>query len=288
MDSEPTPEHARPSGWKAALALLGLSVLWLLLVNLFALGVAAGLLVLGDVDLSMEVIQQRLARSDLIGTFSALQGVGLVVTAGLLLRVCRHPAGLGFALRPAGRAAWIGAFLVGGSIGIFAGWVGLVLTEQFPSLGSDHLDFLRVLLTDGPLIQRIPMFFAVVLVAPWAEEWLFRGALWTFLEDSFGPVAAMIATSLLFAAYHLDPLHVIGILPTAFALGAIRKASGSVWPGVLAHAVNNVLGLCAILFLEEDVTTGPALAMSALLVSVVGLLVCVRWGSPGGQDGRIG
>jgi hypothetical protein len=128
------------------------------------------------------------------------------------------------------------------------------------------------------------MFVAVVLVAPIAEEWVFRGALWTFIEASFGRAGALLITSLLFALYHLDPLHVLSIIPTALFLAALRGLSGSVWPGVLAHAINNLLGVFAILVLPEDVVTRPVEAACALIVAAVGLVACWLWGRPGSGE----
>jgi membrane protease YdiL (CAAX protease family) len=123
------------------------------------------------------------------------------------------------------------------------------------------------------------MFFAIVIVAPLAEEWVCRGALWTFLEDSFGPLVALLGTTLLFSAYHLDPLHVLGVIPTGLCLGVLRGASGSVWPGVLAHAANNGLAVLAILLLPEEASTTGVEAGIALLFSLLCLGVCWRWAS---------
>jgi membrane protease YdiL (CAAX protease family) len=186
----------------------------------------------------------------------------------------------GFALRRPSRAAWVGAICVGGSIGFFSGWTSQEVAELLPKLDSGHFDLIRSMLLDGPLLPRVPMFLAVVLVAPVAEEWVFRGALWTFIEDSFGPLVALVLTTLIFAAYHLDPLHVVGILPTALFFGALRGLSGSVWPGVIAHAVNNGLGVLAVFLLPEETVTETALAGAALVVAGLGLLLCWRWGRP--------
>lgn len=275
----PIPAPPSRSGAKAALAFFGLSLVWLLLMNVAAAVAACGLLIFEGYqnELIAEVIMQRMARPGILGTFSALQGAGLIGCAALVLRIWGYPLASGFALHRARPFAWLAALGVGGSIGFFSGWVSQEVAQLAPSLDGGHLDLFRTLLLDGPLLPRLPMFFAIVVVAPLAEEWVFRGALWTFLEDSFGPVVALLGTTLLFSAYHLDPLHVIGVIPTALCLGLLRSATGSVWPGVLAHAANNVLGVFAILLLPEEASTSSALAGIALGFSLLCLVCCWRW-----------
>ena len=266
------------SGWKATLAFFGFSVVLLLVINVLAGLAACVLLLLEGNQIVLEVVTQRMARPDILGTFSALQGVGLVGCAWLVLRMWSYPVAAGFAFRRANLAAWCAALGVGASIGFFSGWASQELTGLFPGLDTGHFDLIRSLLLDGPLLPRLPMFLAVVVVAPLAEEWVFRGALWTFLEDSFGPVGALLGTTILFSAYHLDPLHIVGILPTALFLGALRGLSSSVWPGVVAHGINNALGVSAIAFLSEEALTSTVQAGGALLVSGAALVVCLRWG----------
>jgi membrane protease YdiL (CAAX protease family) len=279
ITESPDPVPPSRSGWKAALAFFGLSLVWFLLMNVSAAVVVCAFLILEGNQIVAEVIMQRMARPGILGTFSALQGAGLVGCAAVALRIWGYPLASGFALRRANWAAWLAALGVGGSIGFFSGWVSQEIAELVPSLDSGHLDLFRPLLLDGPLLARLPMFFAILIVAPLAEEWVCRGALWTFLEDSFGPLVALLGTTLLFSAYHLDPLHVLGVIPTGLCLGVLRGASGSVWPGVLAHAANNGLAVLAILLLPEEASTTGVEAGIALLFSLLCLGVCWRWAS---------
>jgi len=67
--------------------------------------------------------------------------------------------------------------------------------------------------------------------------------------DRYGAWFAVLGSSLVFALAHGVSI----VLPAAFVLGVINamllRRSGSVWPGVVAHGVNNALvfGLTAIL-----------------------------------------
>lgn len=92
-------------------------------------------------------------------------------------------------------------------------------------------------------------FVAACAVAPAMEELVFRGTMLEFfIKAKAMPVSkAILVTSLLFALVHLD----WATLPIAFAagilLGALRVATASLQPCVLAHATANVGGMLAAL-----------------------------------------
>ncbi len=149
---------------------------------------------------------------------------------------------------------------------------------QFPSLDQGHFDAIRQHLTQGPLLPRLPMYVAVVLVAPIAEELIFRGALWSLIEEAAGSWWSLILTSLLFALYHQDPLHIAAVFWTGLFLGWLRLQSGSVWPGVVGHGLNNLLGVGALFVLDEDVETSALIACGALAVTLVGSVLVLMEG----------
>jgi membrane protease YdiL (CAAX protease family) len=93
----------------------------------------------------------------------------------------------------------------------------------------------------------------VAIVPAIAEELLFRGALQNFFTLCFKNVhVAVLLSAALFSAFHgqiygFMPRWVLGIL-----LGYLFAYSGSIWPGVLAHFLNNALSLLASYFALED------------------------------------
>jgi membrane protease YdiL (CAAX protease family) len=114
-------------------------------------------------------------------------------------------------------------------------------TFNFPSFGG--LDFIVDLLTSEDPLTRFVFMFCVVVAAPIVEEVIFRGYLWRILEGFLPPVGVLLGTTIAFSAIHLDPLHVVGLLPTALFLGLLRARSGSIFPCILAHFVNNSLAM---------------------------------------------
>jgi membrane protease YdiL (CAAX protease family) len=80
------------------------------------------------------------------------------------------------------------------------------------------------------------------------EELLFRGVLLSALLRRWHVGWAVAASSLLFALIHLPGLDyqwyaVPNLLLLALMLAWLRLYSASIWPCVLAHAVNNVLAV---------------------------------------------
>jgi membrane protease YdiL (CAAX protease family) len=82
----------------------------------------------------------------------------------------------------------------------------------------------------------------IVLVAPFVEELFFRG-IGVRALTVFGTMAAILVTGVVFAGVHgvvgaLPPLALFGI-----GLAWIRVRSASIWPGFIAHATYNGIGV---------------------------------------------
>jgi len=95
---------------------------------------------------------------------------------------------------------------------------------------------LQVLLTGGTLLVVAPVmeeiFFRGVMRHLWGER-LRRGRLW-------GP-------ALLFALAHGNPWSLPVLFLLGLTLGWLRERTGSLVPGILAHAAVNALGWCWLL-----------------------------------------
>jgi membrane protease YdiL (CAAX protease family) len=106
--------------------------------------------------------------------------------------------------------------------------------EQNPQ--RDLQELLRGLTGWGPTLA---MFLVVAGVAPFFEEFLFRGLLFPVLARGGRVTLALVASALLFGAIHLQPagLPILSTLGLVLAL-AVRR-TGSLWPAILVHACWN-------------------------------------------------
>jgi membrane protease YdiL (CAAX protease family) len=98
----------------------------------------------------------------------------------------------------------------------------------------------------GGVLPLILTVLFLSILTPLGEEFLFRGVVANALLR-YGPVVGVLGSSVIFALFH-------GIniaLPTALVIGIfaaeIMRRSGSIWPAVAVHTVNN-LGLPALVF----------------------------------------
>lgn len=105
-------------------------------------------------------------------------------------------------------------------------------------------------LHQAPLVVYASLLVAV-LIAPISEEIFFRGFLLQGLRLNMPAWAAILLSSLIFAAAHLS----LGSFPILFILaiflGILRVATRSIWPGVILHTLNNSLTLLYVLLLKH-------------------------------------
>lgn len=100
-------------------------------------------------------------------------------------------------------------------------------------------------------VGLIAMGLAAVIVAPLAEELLFRGLVLRQIRQRVGAFPALLLSSVLFAAMHGDPAQMLtySVLGAGFGLGYLW--SGSLWTPVIMHALWNlaavVLMNCVVL-----------------------------------------
>lgn len=94
------------------------------------------------------------------------------------------------------------------------------------------------------LSQRYEMilaFLTLVIVAPLAEELLFRGYLYGKLRKSVPIWLAVLATSLLFAAIHGQWNVAVDVFALSLVMCGLREITGSIWAGVVLHTMKNGL-----------------------------------------------
>ena len=116
--------------------------------------------------------------------------------------------------------------------------IGIVLPRP------DYIEKLAELFQfDSPLYALL-LIVATVLIAPLSEEVLFRGFLQQFLEVHWKDVTkAVLITSLFFAAVHMNPGWIIQIYLLGIILGYLAWRTGSIFPGLILHSLNNGLAL---------------------------------------------
>lgn len=96
-------------------------------------------------------------------------------------------------------------------------------------------------------IDRVIAFLTLVIVAPVAEEIIFRGFLYGRLREKFhgqmpewvGVMIAVFLTSLLFGIVHLQWNVGVNVFALSIVLCGLREITGSIYAGILLHVLKN-------------------------------------------------
>jgi len=155
-----------------------------------------------------------------------------------------RPPGFGFTL-PSNRLFLVPAV----AVGLAAPLLGGLLTELLAH-GHAVTQDIQQLGTRTALPLRVPLVLVVASLGPLVEELLFRGVLLSALLQRWRVGWAVASSSLLFALAHLPGLQyqwfaLPDLALLALALAWLRLRSGSIWPGIVAHGVNNLLAVVA-------------------------------------------
>lgn len=246
-DSTPRP----PSFWQA-IALIALYFALQLAVAsaiMLAAGLGSVLRHGGSLDQVVTLGRRWLDQPDM--TAVAVIAT-LLVAATLVVQLVRRwwPAswrqaalpGLGFTW-PAHPAFFAAALVVGVLMPMLGG-----LLTQWLAQGHPVSQDIKQLGAHISLGLRLPLALLVVTLGPLVEELLFRGVLLSALARYTGQGAAIVLSAALFACVHLPDLSFLWYaLPNlallGLVLGWLRVQSGSIWPAVLAHGVNNLLAV---------------------------------------------
>ena len=215
--------------WRVRDMLYGVGLL------ILSLGAVVGLAVLLGFPTDDEGGQAGAAAAVSTIAFELLFGAAVLLLAyrrGLGL------AGLGF-VRPSrwGPAvvAWLGAY------GILIAYGALLLALQ--ALGIDVAGFAEgnTLPIDADSGMAVLALFgvAVVVVAPFAEELLFRALLFRGMRG-YWPLAPSLALSgLAFGVFHVNPSVILPFAGIGALFAWANEQTGSLWTSITAHAAVN-------------------------------------------------
>jgi len=168
----------------------------------------------------------------LMGLFFAIGLFAVVVAVAPLGRAALPALGL----RPAN---W--KYLVFGALGTLA------LSVAVSQIGIEPQGMKQVIeMVPGRISVSLALFS---VLAPIVEELIFRGLLYGWVAGRWGGLAGLIVSSLLFAAAHIEPAHVILVLPLGVLFGWLRRRTDSLLPSIFSHIVNNGAALLAAVYL---------------------------------------
>jgi membrane protease YdiL (CAAX protease family) len=185
--------------------------------------------------------------------FYALLGDGAMFLAAIWLGrawLNARPSDLGFTRFSGLRDVVIG----------MASGLGLTVASDIAAavqakiFGPHAENVMKVMLTHHGASNFIFDFLSVAVIAPLAEEYLFRGIIFTGLAQWIPVGWAAVASGVVFAVAHLDPWSAFPLAVIGVGLALLYRRTGSLWPNIIAHATVNSLALVAVYFLPQLAT----------------------------------
>ncbi|MCR5007583.1 MAG: CPBP family intramembrane metalloprotease [Oribacterium sp.] len=95
-------------------------------------------------------------------------------------------------------------------------------------------------------------YLGIILLAPIAEELAFRGVLLKKSRMNFGIIGCIVLNTVVFSISHLNPLQSIYVIPIGIMLTFLAYKYDSVLPSIIAHILNNSLGVLIPLLLHRE------------------------------------
>jgi membrane protease YdiL (CAAX protease family) len=206
------------------LAVLGLSVVEGVIVATF------------DPDLeslAAKLVAQAMLAGTLVGValgFASMPGTGFTDPRRLGLRSFR-PSGLAWALAV---------------FGIYIAIAGIYSALVSP----DQEDVARDLGFDEGTFGAIASGVLIIGLAPPSEELFFRGFVFGGLRRRMSLLVAAAISGAIFGVFHFTGVDSLAAIPQLAVLGALLawlyEKTGSLWPPILLHALNNALAFIII------------------------------------------
>lgn len=127
--------------------------------------------------------------------------------------------------------------------------LGMVLTSRLLQEKAESqklIEFFHAAASSGNYVAVAATVVSAVIVAPFVEEFVFRGYAYGVLRRFLGPWAGMVLTSLVFGAIHFNALGFPSLVVLALCLTLAYEATGSLLVPMVMHALFNLVNLIQI------------------------------------------
>ncbi|MDZ7718174.1 MAG: type II CAAX endopeptidase family protein [Balneolaceae bacterium] len=164
---------------------------------------------------------------------------------------------------------------------IYLGYLNslIPIPEMFSDLQVSQYEMIEDFLsTDGIIWFGL---LNIALVPAICEEVLFRGYILRAFEKSWGPVIAVLISGLVFGMFHIQLGNILPLATLGVILALMTWLSGTLWPAVVAHFINNGAAVLVgsqypeLLFQEISADTLPPLWV--LVASIIFSILIVYW-----------
>ncbi len=170
---------------------------------------------------------------------------GVIFLGGSFFAIRRYrlPWREAFALRPVKPITWL-AVLIGAPSFLVAGVAVAKLSEFFLPVPKEMLEAFGKALVPGDF-SIVKTLILIAVLPGIVEELTFRGVLLYGLRKRFHPVVVALVVGLVFGLFHIALFRLVSTAFLGAGLTTVTMLTGSVFPAMLWHAINNSLALLA-------------------------------------------
>ena len=118
-----------------------------------------------------------------------------------------------------------------------------VLFDRIWPIPPSQFEVYRRYLAASSPGELLLLLVVAALIPGIFEEITFRGLIQSGLKRSFGARPAIVWSGFLFALLHLNPWNFVGLWVFGCLLGYLVERTGSIWPAVFVHIINNSIAL---------------------------------------------
>jgi membrane protease YdiL (CAAX protease family) len=153
------------------------------------------------------------------------------------------------------------AYVFAWGVGVYIAFILLSIIMQSAGLEAwlesrlgepQHQQIVKDMINAVRVERKLILILGTCIIAPLAEEVIFRGYLYPVVKRYTEPAFAAIITGIIFGAIHgniwaVIPLSIFGIL-----LAVLYELSGSIWSCILCHALFNSINVAFMLSMGDQ------------------------------------
>lgn len=136
---------------------------------------------------------------------------------------------------------------------LLAGFLASLADQFLPGFDLDQAQDIGFSGLSQP-VEYVAAFVALVVIAPVAEELLFRGYIYSRFKKYLPTWLAVMLVSVLFGAAHLQLNVAIATSALSIFLVLARELTGSIWASIMIHMLKNGLAYY-LLFINPTLTS---------------------------------
>ncbi|MDE7478561.1 MAG: CPBP family intramembrane metalloprotease, partial [Lachnospiraceae bacterium] len=114
--------------------------------------------------------------------------------------------------------------------------------------------------------NALAALFVIAVTPAVCEEMLFRGVILHSLKAKYRVSTAMVITAVLFGIFHMSLIKFIPTGLLGLALCIVVWRTGSIYPAMLMHFINNAISVMVMYYPEQIEKIFPVLCKSTLSI----------------------